>query len=244
MNKENEISKKTTLYGFIGEDAGVSVVSATTNKQFKASAIDAMMIPLNIRSDDFYFTLVNMKKSHVNGALISKEYTTVVLETLDSYSDAVRKSQMCDFVVRKDEKLYGDIVVMPALVAYLKEQGANKIALLGTSAAAKAFTLFASSLELSFFSDNLEELMEFCSSLEIKSADINRIAEGMQVDLSRWDAVVDFADLAKFANLLPAMCVDLKLKKESSFLRETIPSGYVGFEELVGSIAEKIASLA
>ena len=26
---------------------------------------DAMMIPMNIRSDDFYFTVANMKKSHV-----------------------------------------------------------------------------------------------------------------------------------------------------------------------------------
>ena len=63
MNNGNEISHQTKLYGFIGEEAGQSSLSASVNRVLKANNKDAMMIPMNIRIDDFYFTVSNMKKS-------------------------------------------------------------------------------------------------------------------------------------------------------------------------------------
>ena len=52
MNSANEISHHTKLYGFIGEYAAQSSISATLNKLFKANNKNAMMIPMNIREDD------------------------------------------------------------------------------------------------------------------------------------------------------------------------------------------------
>jgi len=92
MNNENQISKQTRLFGFIGEHAGVSRFSAITNKMFKKNSDDMMMIPMNIREDDFFFTLSNMKKSQVDGAVISNEYVKQTVEILDSASELVKKN--------------------------------------------------------------------------------------------------------------------------------------------------------
>ena len=213
------------------------------NKNFKANQIDAMMIPMNIRSDDFYFTLVNMKKSHVNGALISSEFTTAMLEIVDDSSSAVKKCGLCDFVVRNGDKLYGDIVIIPSLINFLKQQGVKKVALIGTNSLAKAFVFFAKELDISYFFDNLEELAEFCSQMDIAQADINRIASGTSANFEAYDAVIDFADLGALITTAALICVDLKLKKEYSPLREMRPKQYIGFEELANSemIAELIA---
>lgn len=54
IDSANEISHHTKLYGFIGEYAGQSSISATLNKLFKANNKNAMMIPMNIREDDFF----------------------------------------------------------------------------------------------------------------------------------------------------------------------------------------------
>lgn len=91
MNNDNQISVQTKLFGYIGEDAGVSRFSALTNKLFKSNGKDAMMIPMNIREDDLYFTVANMKKSHVNGAVISSEFVDKVVELVDEPSGLVKK---------------------------------------------------------------------------------------------------------------------------------------------------------
>ena len=57
MNESNQISKQTTLFGYIGEHAGVSRFSTLINKKFKENGDDVMMIPMNIRGDDLYFTV-------------------------------------------------------------------------------------------------------------------------------------------------------------------------------------------
>ena len=99
MNNGNEISHQTKLYGFIGEEAGQSSISAKLNKNLKINSKDAMMIPMNIREDDFYFTVANMKKSHVNGALISNEYVTEVVEILDDSSVMTVQSSTFTFTL-------------------------------------------------------------------------------------------------------------------------------------------------
>ena len=180
MNNGNEISHQTKLYGFIAEEAGQSSLSATLNKMFKAKNKDAMMIPMNIREDDFYFTVVNMKKSHVNGAVISNEYVRDVVEILDESTEVVKHSGMCDILLRDGEKLIGDVVFTDVLIDFLKEQGVMKIALIGINHYAKAFALRCpSSLHVSYFNDDLEALMNFTNEMNIDDADINRIADGM-----------------------------------------------------------------
>lgn len=115
MNLNDEIKIETKLYGLIAEHASPNRLFVLLNKLVKADNVDAMMIPMNIREDDFYFTLSNMKKSHVNGAYIAQEYQEKAVELLDEADEFVQVYNKCDFVVRDGEKLIG---------TYLEKNGA------------------------------------------------------------------------------------------------------------------------
>ena len=246
MNEGNQISHQTKLYGFIGEFSGQSSLSASVNKLLKVNNKDAMMIPMNIREDDFYFTVANMKKSHVNGALISNEYVTNVVEILDDASEVVAKSGMCDILVRDGEKLVGDIVFADILVDFLKEKGVMKIALIGVNHYAKAFAqICPSSLHVSYFNDDLEALMSFATELEVVDADVNRIADGMSVNFSDYDAVIDFSDLESFnmVNQFSAINMDMKQKKQFSALQartNELGANYIGFDDMLDELSSGI----
>ncbi len=238
MNNNNQISKETKLFGYIGEHAGVSRFSAVINKMFKENSDDIMMIPMNIRKDDFFFTLSNMKKSHVSGAVISNEYVKDTVEVLDEASGLVKRTGMCDIVFKDGEKLRGDLFSVRVLLERLKDVGAVKIALVGINPYAKAFSLMACGFSVSYFYDNLEELMSFCDEMELSNADVNRIAHGMSIDFSEFDAVLDFSDLANFEMVekLSPYCFDMKNQKEYSALKtraSQLESNYIGYDEMI-----------
>ena len=107
MNRDDSIKKETKLFGLIAEHASPNRLFVMVNKLIKADGSDAMMIPMNIRQDDFYFTLSNMKKSHVNGAYIAQEYQEQVVELLDEADEFVEVYNRCDFVLREGERLVG-----------------------------------------------------------------------------------------------------------------------------------------
>jgi len=107
MNAKDEIQKQTKLFGLIAEHASPNRLFVMLNKIIKEEGVDAMMIPMNIRADDFYFTLLNMKKSHVNGAYIASEYQENAVELLDEADEFVQVYNRCDFVVRQGDKLIG-----------------------------------------------------------------------------------------------------------------------------------------
>jgi shikimate 5-dehydrogenase len=244
MNDDNQISKQTTLFGFIGEHAGASRFSALCNKAFKANSQNAMMIPMNIREDDLYFTLSNMKKSHVNGAVISNEYVSKVLEVLDSSSELVKRSGMCDIVFKEGEALRGEVFVTRVLLEKLKDLGLTKVAMIGTSPHAKAFALMACGFQVSYFNDNLEKLMHFCQEMELSTPDVNRIAEGMDLDLSSYDVVLDFSDFASLdmiAKLAPYN-FDMKNTKEYSSLKTRahhLNANYIAYDDMIDALTAK-----
>jgi len=107
MNADDSIKRETKLYGLIAEEAMTNRLFVLLNKLIKP---DAMMIPMNIRADDFYFTVANMKKSHVNGAYIAHEYQTDVIDLLDEKDEIVEVYGKCDFVIRYGEKLRGYLI--------------------------------------------------------------------------------------------------------------------------------------
>lgn len=245
MNNANEISHHTKLYGFIGEEAGKSSFSATMNRLFKANNKDAMMIPMNIREDDFFYTLANMKKSHVNGAVISNEFTGNVVEHLQEATKVVYKSGMCDILVRDGEKFVGDIFSINVLIDFLKSKGAKKIALIGINPHAKAFSYlsFFEEFNISYFYDDVDALMNFTIEMKVNNADINRISSGMSVDLSNFDAVLDFSH---FTNLdmiekLSDINIDMKNKTEFSALKsrtKELQQEYIGYDDLLEELSE------
>ncbi|DAB30039.1 MAG TPA: hypothetical protein CFH84_06070 [Sulfurimonas sp. UBA12504] len=224
MNNANEISRQTKLYGYIGEHAGSCRFSAVINKIFKENADDAMMIPMNIREDDLYFTVSNIRQSHLHGVIISNEYTQSVVEILDEASELVKRSGMCDIIYKKEEKLRGDIFSLRALNEHLKDLLATKIAIIGVNSYAKAFAFLACGFSVSYFHENLEELMTFTKEVDILDADLNRLAPRMSVDLSGYDAVLDFSDIQNFEMIekLPKHNLDMKNDKQFSALKQRV----------------------
>ena len=245
MNNDNSISKETKLFGYIGEHAGVSRFSAISNKLYKAEGFDAMMIPMNIREDDLYFTVSNMKKSHVNGAVISSEYVDKVLEIMDEASGIAKRSGMCDIIFRKGESLEGDVYSIRVLTEYLKDMRIRRIALIGTKHYAKAFSFLSCGFELSYFNDNLEELMSFSKDVELRDADMNRIADGMSVDLSSYDAVLDFSEIDSLSMIekLAEFNFDMKNQKQFSALRQRskeLDAKYISYDDMLDHLAQAV----
>lgn len=244
MNNENQISKQTKLFGYIGEEAGVSRFSAISNKLFKANGIDAMMIPMNIREDDLYFTVSNMKQSHVNGAVISSEYVHKVVDILDNASSMVKRSGMCDIIFKEGETLRGDIFSVRVLTEHLKDIYASKIAVIGVNHYAKAFSFLACGFDVSYYNENLEELMNFTQEVELPNADINRIASGMSIDFSDFDVVLDFSDLANL-NMVEKLAktnIDMKNNKQFSILKQRtieLHVEYMSYDDLLEKLTKK-----
>lgn len=110
MNADDQIKEQTRLFGLIAEKAGSNRVFVELNRRLKEDGVDAMMIPMNIRTDDFYFTLSNMKRSHVNGAYIAQEYQVEALEVIDERDEFVDVYGKCDFVIRDGERLIGTFI--------------------------------------------------------------------------------------------------------------------------------------
>ena len=129
MNANDAIKKETKLFGLIAEHASPNRLFVMLNKIIKQEGSDAMMIPMNIREDDFYYTLSNMKKSHVNGAYIAQEYQESAVELLDVADEFVQVYNKCDFVLRDGERLLG---------TYLEKNGA----LLGEALAQEIYNQF------------------------------------------------------------------------------------------------------
>jgi len=231
MNEHNGIGRQTSLYGYIAEEAQQNRLSVSMNRLFKTASDDAMMIPMNIREDDFYFTLSNMREAQLNGTFIGSEYQKSASEIVDIQSELSEKCGVCDVVLVKDKKLIGDFIAVQSLFELLDEKGAKKVAVIGAGALAKAIALTPREHELFFYHEYIESLMSMNESVEI---DINRLISGC--DLSTYDAVIDASTIESLAMVtaLPSLCIDLKNMRQLSALRQRaneLGAEYMGYEE-------------
>jgi shikimate 5-dehydrogenase len=118
MNNDNTITVATKLYGYIAENAHSSRFSVTLNKLYKENGIDAMMIPMNIRSDDVAFTITQMGSSKLNGAVIASEYQAEALALVDQLSESAQEGGYCDCIWIEEAQLRGDLIMPRALDLY------------------------------------------------------------------------------------------------------------------------------
>lgn len=244
MNEANQISHTTHLYGFIAEEAQQNRFAVTLNKQFKAAGNDAMMIPMNIRTDDFYFTLSNMKNSHVNGAVLGEEYRAEAMEILDSASELAQRCGMCDTIILDAGMMHGELLFPEALAEMARRSGTEKIAIIGATPMAGAVALCLGDRDVAMFDPWIEELMQLQARLD-HPFDINRLAEGMAVDLSGCDMLLDLSDLPSLAMVtaLPALNVDLKAPRAPSALQqrcEALGAAYSGYDALLETLTKTV----
>ncbi len=231
MNEHNGIGRQTALYGYIAEEAQQNRLSVSMNRLFKSANDDAMMIPMNIREDDFFFTLSNMREAQLAGTFIGAEFLKSASEIVDEQSELAQACGGCDVVMVKDKKLIGDFIAIQSLFELLSEKGTHKIAVIGAGTLAKAIALAPSSFELHFYHEYIESLMKMSETVEI---DINRLTS--ESDLSVYDAVIDASEIESLAMLkaLPELCIDLKSAKAFSALRQRaseLGKSYIGYDE-------------
>jgi hypothetical protein len=148
---------------------------------------------------------------------------------------------MCDIVFKVDDKLHGDIFTTRALLESLKDLNVSKVAIIGTDPHAKSFSIMGCGFKLSYFNDNLEELMSFCSEMDISNADINRIADGMSIDFSDFDAVLDFSNMSSFdmVEKLALHNFDMKNSKEYSALKtraHQLELNYTSYDDMIDKL--------
>lgn len=242
MNEANQITNATALFGFIAEAAQQDRFAVTLNRRFKAAADDAMMIPMNIRPDDFYFTLSNMKRSHVRGAVIGFEYQAQVPEIVDSAAALCERTGLCDTVMIRDEIMHGELLFPHALKTMAVRSGVKKIALLGATPLAGACAAVMDVCDVAMFDPWIESVMTLQEKLGLE-VDINRLAPDMTVDLSRYDMLIDFSqtDDMSMISALPKRNVDLRQPRETSPLRErctALDAAYGGYESLLDILTE------
>jgi len=243
MNESNSIGAATKLFGFIAEKAQSNRFSTTLNKMFKARGDDAMIIPMNIREDDLYYTVANMRKSQLMGAAIGVEYQKTVLELLDESDALVETCGFCDTIRIEEGRLCGRIAAAEAVCTFLRANGAKQVAVIGGGSLAKALALSAGELELHFFHESVEALMEMGRVIGRDDLDINRCAEGMAVDMGGFDAVVDACRMEhlQMITALPKLAVDLRAADAPSPLRDrarTQGIEYAGYEELLAYLTQ------
>lgn len=244
MNEANQITNQTKLYGFIAEEAQQNRFAVTLNKRFKAEGCDAMMIPMNIRPDDFYFTISNMKQSHVNGAVIGFEFQEQTLEIVDSASPECERIGICDTVTVNAGKMHGELLLPGALATLAERSGAERVAIIGATPFAGAVTHALQGKTVAMFDPWIESLMALQERLGI-TIDINRLAEGMEIDLSGYDMVMDFSDAASLSMIskLPRLNLDLKQPRQASALRQRCSefgAAYTGYDSLLDTLTETI----
>jgi shikimate 5-dehydrogenase len=196
MNNDDFIKKETALYGYIAEYAQQSKFSATLNRFFRENSVDGMIVPMNIREDDIYFTISGLRDAQLSGVAISSEYVYDAFNITDSKSDTVELCQFCDTIVVKDKKLHGAIAISGAIDFIVKEKKVKNIALLGSGKLAKAILFDCSTeVKVTLFADRVESCMELINIVSAKKSnitfDIERAQSKTDIDFSLFDMAIN-----------------------------------------------------
>lgn len=237
LNQSNQITAATNLYGFIAEEAQQNRFSVTINRHFKSEGDDAMMIPMNIREDDFYFTVANMKKSHVKGAVIGFEYQLQAMELLDTATEFCKRIGLCDTVLIKNGEIEGALLLPDVLKQVLDKAKVIKVAIIGSTPLAEAMAILLEGYTVGFYDTWVESLMEMQQRIG-HEIDINRLGAEMSVDLGGYDMVLNLSEMDDLSMItaLPMLNVDLKLPRKPSALRQRcveLNAAYSGYDALL-----------
>ena len=232
MNLDNSISNETTLYGYIAISASTNRLSQNFNRALKQDAINGMMIPMNIREDDFYFTLSNMKKSHVNGAMLGLEYQENILELLETSSEMVKECGGCDFVKRIGQTLHGEFISGEVIKEYIKaDLSIKKIAIIGDGALARSLAILLKEYELFFYDAQIESLLLMSEALHV-SLDINYLAPS-GIDFSGYDLLIDTTNQEISSAIIKPAKMNLDIKDTKNFSNLKQFANYIGFDNLL-----------
>ena len=236
------------------------------NKIFEEREINASYVPMNVREDDIFFTISNLKDSQLKGVNIGIMYKKEVCNHLKentsfaSISDEAKIVNFVDSVKIQDSKLYGFVTVGEALVKTLEQNNFNsesKIAILGSGSLTKSLilnlkkmgikniTLAKNSIES--IPKMLEEISEFTEDINFE---IERVAEFMPLNGSKYDLIINATPFGQFAHdeftFIKEMnsnltLLDFKESESGSFFKKLADENqvkYIGRDEIAQNSSE------
>ncbi|BBG66169.1 shikimate/quinate 5-dehydrogenase I beta [Hydrogenimonas sp.] len=206
MIDEGILSKESRLVALYGSDAQSSPFLKILNGTFKSLGLADYAIGLNISPEDFPYMVRGMPQSKVTMALYEPEYQEVVVPLLDYSENCIRRSGICDGAYAENGKLYGKCFYPAAFELMMACEGINlhgaRVLLMGAGTIAGAVLplLGVMGAEKIVVADTVveraAELLEKNSvSLAGVECDIIWFNNGMQVDVSEYDMIVNAVDI-------------------------------------------------
>jgi shikimate 5-dehydrogenase len=240
MNNNDEIKLDTKVYGFLGEYAQQNRFSVMMNAMFKRIHSNAMIIPMNIRADDFYYTVTGLRQAKLNGAVIAQEYRHDVVELCDFKSNDVSMCGFCDILRVVDGKLYGDILIGRAINMLLKEKGATSLALYGSGALAKSILLHVKHSgikKVTLFNDRIESCMELIETLGEAllgiDVDIERASNDLAADFSASNIAINTANQMSLFSAVHSSPVMVDFAMQRSPFSDSAADEYLGYDAIL-----------
>jgi len=105
------ISGKTRLIAHVGYPTESFKAPLIYNPWFESKGIDAVVVPMGVKADDFPAALAALRKfTNLHGALVTMPHKVTVVDFLDEPSVAVRIAGSCNaLLLRPDGRLVGDM---------------------------------------------------------------------------------------------------------------------------------------
>jgi shikimate 5-dehydrogenase len=239
MNNGDEIKPQSSVYGFLAEQAQQNRFSVVMNTMFKSRGIDAMIIPMNIRPDDFFYTVSGLRNAKLQGVVIAPEFRHDVVELCDVKSRDVEACGFCDILTVRESQLYGDIFIGRAIVQLLKERDVSTLALYGSGALAKSILLHVNKSRVKkviLFNDRVESCMELIESVKKEcegiDIDIERASTQQRADFSGCDMAINVANQLVLFSEVTAAAVMVDFAKQGSPFSEC-KSEYLGYDDIL-----------
>ncbi len=206
MIDEGILSKESRLIALYGVNAQNSPFLKILNDTFKELNLVDFAIGLNINPEDFPYMVREMPKSKVKMALYEPEYQEVVVPLLDYSENCIRRSGICDGAYVGDGKLFGKCFYPAALELMLACEGVNlknsRVLLLGAGTIANTILPLLGvmgSKKIAVADSIVERAAEILEknsvSLATVECDILWFENGMVVDVSEYDMIVNAVDI-------------------------------------------------
>jgi len=119
------ISGKTTLIAHVGYPTEAFKAPLIYNPWFEARGIDAVVMPMGVRADDYTDVLRPLfRLTNIRGALVTMPHKVTTAALLDEVSTAVKISGACNAILKRpDGKLVGDMFDGAGFTRGLKRKG-------------------------------------------------------------------------------------------------------------------------
>jgi len=119
------ISGKTRLIAHIGYPTESFKAPLIYNPWFESKGIDAVVVPMGVRADDFPTALAALRKfTNLHGALVTMPHKVAVVDYLNEASVAVRIAGSCNaLLLRPDGRLAGDMFDGAGFVRGIRRKG-------------------------------------------------------------------------------------------------------------------------